>query len=179
MEVKVSTSTGFNTQATPGGDFLLYDGGRLGLFGNSGGVPDALQGDVVIPDVLQAQQSDEAAQQLTDLTRSFSNSVTPSPTSVPLNQSYGLSVGNQTTLFGRTLGYVASASYSRSATSYEGGTSARYDLPTTSSTELGNEFSLSDTYGQQGAALRRPREHHVSRLAVARVRSERALQPRC
>jgi len=72
------------------------------------------------------------------------NFVTRSPF---LNQTYSLSLGNQSTLFGKQFGYIAAISYRRSFNYYEDGVINRFDNTGAGSEILNNRYRLAARSG--------------------------------
>ena len=70
----------------------------------------------------------ELNEPLSEAGRSFPNTWEPIEQAPPLNQSYGISIGNQTKLFGKPLGFNVGANYSYSAQGYTDGFVGRYNL---------------------------------------------------
>lgn len=117
----LSTSFGFNTVATgknlPGGPGL---GAEWIGFG---------QGGRAIPSVLRhTRPGDLTAEQQLHAIRSFNNNWTPASLEGRPNTSFAASVGGNSELFGRQLGYVVSGTYSHSYEAREGEVRARPQL---------------------------------------------------
>ncbi|MDX1419510.1 MAG: TonB-dependent receptor [Rubricoccaceae bacterium] len=129
LTVSFSASGSFDTNAAPGDDVLGIPGGGIGLLGTAeGGLPAELE-DADIPNIGETFGNPAAAEELTRLSRLFDPAMAPVTESAPLEQSYSASVGNQTTLFGRPLGFVGSLNWSRNVSSYDGGRFGQYSLP--------------------------------------------------
>lgn len=149
-----SSSYGMNSQTTFKNSFLDYKGGGKDWLGYDDGtrnVPDLLRDpNVEIPDIGSAFTDPDKAKLLDALSKSFNPVMAPGPKDGPVNQNYGFSFGNQYLLFGRPLGVVGSFTYGRNLSFYDDGTSARWQL--TSSTEntdvLTNNFLLTDSKGK-------------------------------
>lgn len=149
-----SSSYGYNTEATFNDRFLTYPGGDTDWLGFDDGtrdIPDLLADpNVEIPNVGEAFTDAEKAQLLDQLSKSFNPVMHPATKEGPVNQSYGFSVGGQTSLFGRPLGAVGTVNYSRSVSAYSNGVSGRWQL--TSDLDvvdaLNNDFLLKDTRGK-------------------------------
>lgn len=82
-------------------DWLGFDDGKRAL-------PSIVNGILWEPQVGAAQRDNAEAQKIDDVTKAFSYEMTPSIKTVPINQSYSLSLGNQIPLFGKPLGFIAS-----------------------------------------------------------------------
>jgi len=90
--------------STSSTDWLGYDNGMRS-------VPDILNGILWEPNVGAAQKDDELAKRIDDVTNAFSNQMAPDKKTIPLSQSFSLSVGNQFSLFNKPFGFIASLSY--------------------------------------------------------------------
>jgi TonB-dependent receptor len=153
LTLKFSMSGSYNTQATSNEKFLTYAGGGrdwLGMDDGARGIPEALQDEsIAIPNTVEAWKNADKAYELDRLSNSFNSIMSPSRKSAPLNQSYSLSIGNQTALFERPLGYLGSFSYSRNYAFYDNGSVGSWRLPGNidEATSLTNEYSFTDAKG--------------------------------
>src|SRR6056297_4178512 len=134
LSFQLTASTGFNTQSSfsdlaigdPGDtDFLGYDNGRRSIPDE---VMDYISSGNEIPSLRDTRSDPEATEILDRLSKSFNNEFRPREQSSTMNQSYGISLGNQFPLFGNDLGYTASFSYSQDFSGYDDGGVSRYDL---------------------------------------------------
>ena len=122
LSFSLSSSITHDSEIGFGEDMLMTTGGLNEL-------PDALRNGSV-PSIAEAYSNEEAAQRLSAASRAFTPNMVPAQRQAPVNQSYGLSFGNQfEVLGGRPLGIVASLSYSQDASGYENGTTGQYKLP--------------------------------------------------
>ena len=132
FSLKLSTSTTINTQTHFNDEFLTYQGGNLDWLGFDDGtrsVPGALQG-------LEANDfpsrttslTGDAAADYSDLSKSFNGVMSPVRRTAPINQSYSLSLGNQSDVAGRPLGYILGLTFDRSSSFYDSGETGRYQL---------------------------------------------------
>ena len=143
----VSSSSSANTNAMPGDDLLGLPSGGFNLFAlpsDALSLPDAVaNGD--LPSIGQTFSDPAAAQRLEGISESFSPVMAPTAGSAPLEQSYGLSVGNQIEVLGRPLGFIGSLNWSRNVSAHNGGTFGQYTLPgnAAEATELVNDIRLS------------------------------------
>lgn len=145
--VNVSVSAGYNTQATFNSDYLTYDGSNLDWlgFGN---------GDRKLPSFFEQNvpNIESAGERLSnlELTNAVTNSVRPQwnpiTESAPLDHSITFSLGNQTTLFGKTLGYIVGISYRRQYT-YLDGSQGLYILQTPGANEYLTVQEFEDKQG--------------------------------
>ena len=125
LRFSVSSSVGYNTNVAPGQSLLVIPGGSPNALGNPEsdlGLPNvAVITNSQVPAIGAASGNAEAAQQLSDATRAFNPSMTPDVAEAGLNQSYGISIGNQVTFLGRALGFVGGLNYGRSNSGFSGG----------------------------------------------------------
>ena len=152
LTVSLSSSVSFNSNVGLGDDILLYGGGSAGRFGGNGNEIPVLLVDpaVEIPSISFAFTDDVLASELDEFSTAFSDIMSPTIQSVPVSQSYSISLGNQFMLFNRPLGAVASISYGRSIFGYDNGTTGRYQLTgAVAATETLNEdFRFVDQLGR-------------------------------
>lgn len=132
FSMSFALGSSFNTQATMKDDFLTYPGGKRDWLGIDDGTRD-LPATVAnstngIPDVGTSFTNPSAAYELDRVSESFNSVMAPSTKTGPLDQSYAFSIGNQTSLFGKPLGYLGSLSYSRSYSSYLNGITGQWQL---------------------------------------------------
>jgi len=152
-----SSSVSVNTETHFDDDFLTHSGGDrdwLGFDDGARSLPDAIQGlsPDDIPDRPVFVSSPENAERYSQLSRAFGNVMGPTARSAPINQSYSLSLGNQSDVGGRPLGYVASLSYDRSSSFYNGGTTGRFEL-SGNRDELSELILLNDEKSQETATV--------------------------
>ena len=125
--LQFSGSLGYNTNATFKKNILTDDYGKLHLLGfadQDRSMPASIR-DGITPRSFNLAE----AQQLDMETKSFSGSMAPTVFSPSMNQNYSFSVGDQKTLFGKQLGFIAGLSYQRSYEYYKGGDLGRFFLP--------------------------------------------------
>ncbi len=149
--LSVSASTSYNTRSSLNDQFITYDGGELDWLGMDDGTRDIpatlLSGSAHIPDVGAAYSDAESARLLDQYSKSFSPVMAPSTQSSGLNQGYSVALGNQTQLGGKPLGFLGSLTYNNAVSFYDGGTSARWQLTSSSASNLTNNYLLNDTRG--------------------------------
>jgi outer membrane receptor protein involved in Fe transport len=156
LAVSAAVSSGFNTSVEPGSDLLLYEGGRVGLFGGDApALPDALADGAEVPGLGQALTDPAAATRLDALSKAFDGVMAPSAFATPVNQSASLSVGNRVSVAGRPLGFIGAFNWSRSATGYADGVTARYKLPgnVAETDDLDLQLALADQRGGEEVLL--------------------------
>lgn len=157
LSFQLTASTGFNTKSSftdlaigdPGDtDFLGFDNGRRAIPDE---VSNYLNSGNEIPSLRDTRNNPEATETLDRLSRAFNNEFRPREQSSTMNQSYGVSLGNQLTLFGNDLGYTASFSYSQDFSGYNDGEVSRYDLVGNynDSEQLFRRLEVSDESGER------------------------------
>ncbi len=121
-------------------DWLGMDDGKRAL-------PSFLKNTTYVANPGGASQDSEIAAEMDKVTNAFNPEMAPHKYTVPLNQDYALSYGDQYTLFGNTLGVIASVSYKNGFSGYTDGEINRWTRgvidPTKS--QLDNTYSMSDT----------------------------------
>ena len=113
--------------------FLTYAGGQFDWLGFDDGtraVPSMLGALAPkdIPDRPIFVDAGAEAEQYSEWSRSFNGVMTPTTRLAPINRSTSLSLGNQTDVGGRPLGYVLSLSYDQSSSFYDDGETGRFEL---------------------------------------------------
>jgi TonB-dependent receptor len=130
--LKLSGSSTYNTSTTFNENFLTYSGGGTDWFGMDDGtrsLPEIFTNPgLKIPASTSARRNSEEAQLLDEISKSFIPQMSPNIKTAPVNQSYSLTVGDQTKLFNMPLGFLASYTYSRDYSFYEDGASGRWKL---------------------------------------------------
>ncbi|MBL4670149.1 MAG: TonB-dependent receptor [Flavobacteriales bacterium] len=101
------TSLGYNTASSLKDGFLTYKGGGTDYLGLDDGARNQPASTGQIPALFVNNN------RLENVSKSFNKEMDVSEKKSFLNQSYSLSVGNQTKLFGKNLGFVAGLSYSK------------------------------------------------------------------
>ncbi|MGI9175219.1 MAG: TonB-dependent receptor domain-containing protein, partial [Rhodothermales bacterium] len=152
-----SASASMNTQSSFADDFLTYPGGGTDWLATDDGtrsIPDALGGGgLQIPSEAQARFNPEMAAELDRFSKSFNNVLAPTTQTGPVNQSYSVSLGNQSRVFGNSLGYVISGTYSNAASFYDDGFTGRYAFAGAGAETLGPDLLLNDTRGTQETSI--------------------------
>ena len=129
LNVKFSMSASRNDAAPRDDKFLTYPGGVTDWMAKDDGtraIPDELEDPGNIPTIGTTFRDSSKAYTLDHLSRTFNPNMGPSTRTVPGYHSEALSIGNQSFVFGKPLGYFASFSYNRSLSSYREGTTATY-----------------------------------------------------
>lgn len=149
--IQISASSGYRFGTTFNDKFLSYPGGKtdwLGLDDGTRAVPDEIANLTgTFPEYSQGINNAEVASQLEKLTKSFQNNWRFLNQRPPVNHSFGLSFGNQKTLFGKPLGYITSLTYQHSYTHYDNGEYGIYELTgkVDQTDELNTQLKLSDS----------------------------------
>ena len=158
--LSVSSSMGYNSQATFQSDVLNYKGSNTDWLGMDNGfrdLPDILSDpNVSIPDIGKAWTNSDAANLLSDISRSFNSIMAPTQDSPPVNQSYSVSVGNKWDLDGeQQVGVMGSFSYNHKYSYYGNGTEARWLLTgqVDNTDELSSDFNLKDQHSTDEVLL--------------------------
>jgi len=121
-------------------DWLGFDDGMRSI-------PKILNGILWEPNVGGAQKDNNQAKQIDDITKSFENGMVPTKKSIPLNQSYSLSVGDQISLFGNPFGFIGSLTYKNRSGGYFDGELNRWSrgVADPNKTQLDVVLDLKDT----------------------------------
>ncbi len=130
LQMNAGISFSYNLQANlrhfPGFNVGKYE--WLGLNDGTLDLPALLKNkSTPIPDIGQANKDATAADELIKVTRSFNPQLAPVQSYTPLSRAFTFSLGNQTTVLGRQLGYLAGFSYNRSFSGYENGLFQRWN----------------------------------------------------
>ncbi len=156
---QISTSVSY-LSGTTFEDILLSERGDTDWLGYDDGNRDIPQ---IVVDYLSdpnndnfprantAEDDPQLAQTLDQLSNAFNTDFEPDPTNAYVNHGYGLTLGNQTSLFGKELGYIASLTYGESFDSYSEGVNAGYELigSPDDATALTPSFVYDDTKGSR------------------------------
>jgi len=149
LSVKFSMSASRNDAAPRDDKFLTYPGGATDWMATDDGtraIPDELEEPGQLPNIGTTFRDSTKAYTLDHLSKAFNPNMGPSTRTVPGYHSEALSIGSQSLVFGKPLGYFASFSYNKSLSSYEEGTSGWYYLAghVDTKTELETNLSLKD-----------------------------------
>jgi outer membrane receptor protein involved in Fe transport len=156
FDLRISASTGFDSQAQFNDNFLTYAGGDtdwLAIDDGARSLPSVFEDQTVqIPNNISARTNDSLATRLTELSRAFDTDMALERARTPINQSYAASLGNQHGIGSGALGYVLSLNYNRSSSFYEDGRTERYEVTTLDDDNnpiLAPELLLDDTRGTE------------------------------
>ena len=150
LTLSVSATSSFNTQSSLKDGFLTYNGGGWDWLGRDDGtreLPDLLaSGEVDVPDVGSSYSDLEKALQLDRISKAFSPVMAPTTRIAPLNNSHSVALGNQMNVLNRPLGFLGTFTYSRKFSSYDMGSSGRWQLSghVDKTNTLTNNFQLND-----------------------------------
>ena len=150
-----SVSMGYNNNVNLNPNFFTYENSSTDLLGFDDGlraVPENVAAiDGVLPDYASGVSNEANAQQVEGLTRSFDNNWTMVQEEQPVNYGFSLNLGDQKELFGNPIGYVASMTYSRNFSGYNGGLVGIQTLPgqVSNFSKLVSQIELQDNLGQQ------------------------------
>ncbi|GAB4290009.1 MAG: TonB-dependent receptor [Ignavibacteriaceae bacterium] len=156
--LKFSGSSSYNSQTTFNNNFITYNGSSTDWLGTDDGTRDipSLLSDpnIVIPIEQEARFDKEKAELLDAYSHAFNSIMDVKTQSVPVNQSYSLSIGDRiATGDESTFGYLASLSYKRNFSFYENGTVGRYKVTDLNADILDPTLLLNDTKGSSEANL--------------------------
>ncbi len=157
LSVNISSSTGYNSVATGNGNFILGNSEGndwLGFDDGTREIPSILDGYNV--EILRTNNVDtkEQALELDQFSKAFNNVMAPRKADAPMNNSFGLSIGNTIALDennDNTIGYFGSFTYGQKYSFIDGGELGRYKLVGALSdvTGLEAEFRGVDTRGSR------------------------------
>lgn len=128
FNLQFSTKLGYNTNSSFNKDFMTYNGGNLdglGIDDGSRAVPDGARTDLP---VFEIGMSNEEIQKLNNVTGSFGDGMDFTRKRSFMNHSHSFSIGNQSKLFKKPIGYNLAVSYKRNFDYYDNGESGRYTL---------------------------------------------------
>ncbi len=146
----ISASASYNTQATFNDKFISNKGGKkdwLGFDDGTRAIPTLAANTSDFPQFPQGLHDSQKAQQLADLTRSFENNWQLSHFKPTVNTNFSMSFGNQKTLLGKPLGFIAAVTYQHKFSSYDNGTYGIYELTGTvnQTNKLTSQLELRDS----------------------------------
>ncbi|PRY10620.1 TonB-dependent receptor [Pontibacter ummariensis] len=150
--MQFSTSVGYNDQASLNGKFLSSNKGELDWLGFDNGtraVPDEVNYTVPFASFTNKQD----AERIDEATKAFNTEMGPVRRTAPLNHSHSFSLGNQTEVFGRQLGYVVGLSYQRNYSYYDNGTFGLWELNSVGAEGLNNNSLFEDERGVEEVSL--------------------------
>jgi len=128
--LQFSTSLGFNSQSSLNDQFLSFETGKLGYLGMNDGtlsIPEAAK--TRVPFLYENNN------ELDKITASFNKNMLPETKTSFFDHSHSFSIGNQTKLFGKPLGFIVDMAYTRKFESYENADYNRYTLVTSNNSE--------------------------------------------
>lgn len=146
FNLQFSTKLGYNTNSSFNKDFMTYDGGSLDGLGIDDGtraIPDGATTDLPVYEI---GMSNDENNRLNQVTNSFGDEMDFNRKRSFMNHSHAFSIGNQSKLFKKPIGYNLSVSYKRNFDYYDNGESGRYTLVDkyNRARRLNSDLSLSD-----------------------------------
>lgn len=147
LQVTFSAKLEFNTQASMNNDFLSYDGGQYDWAGFDDGSRDF----PINPEDIPLYPTDR--DKIDDITMYFNKIMEPRAQRSFLNQSYSVSVGNQTRLFNKPLGFNIGLSYKNEYNAYNDGIRGLYKLTSADANGLNLEQEYNETAGKYESLL--------------------------
>lgn len=143
----------YNNQATFNKDFLLYKRGRwdwLGFDDGGRSEPRDLRGSTVfLPPAPASFNPENPAAVINDrIADEFGSDMYPTTQPAFLDQNHTLSIGDQTQLFGRPLGYIASVTYRRQYQYYDNGRQGAWKASGRNAELMNADFDYQDRRGE-------------------------------
>lgn len=132
-----SSSFGYNPNVNLNSNFLGYEGGKTDWLAMDDGTREIPS---IAVDQIPARYQDDAL--LDQITKSFNKQYNPDSLKSFLNQSHSISLGNQIPVGEKSLGYIASLSYSNNYKYYDNGFTGRYKLKEAGADNLNDELVL-------------------------------------
>ncbi len=155
----ITTGIGFNAQSSLNNNFLIGPSGSSDFFGFDDGSRDmpAIVRDpnTDIPQSQFARRDPVLAQQLNDVSEAFSSTMIPSGGPLggnqksQLNNDFSFTYGDQTLIFGNSLGLIVSGSYSRKFDFYDDGVNNQFNATDPNADELFADFTFNDIKGSK------------------------------
>ncbi len=147
LQFDLSFSARYNTQSSFIDDFISGAESDTDVFGFDDGqrdIPGIFRDtSLVIPPTILARRNDSLATIINNTSRAFNGDMAPVERSIPIDHSFSVSLGNETSLFGKPLGYLGSVTYSRSYQFYDDGDVGRFNL---TDPENSNELTVLQDY---------------------------------
>lgn len=148
----------YNSLGSFSNEYLTYQGGSfdwLGFDDGSRALPSILNQYEKIPSISDARYNKEQAQILNDISKAFVGQMSPEQGSSGMDQSWGISYGNQYDAGEHTFGIIAGLTFSNKFRSYSNGFNGQYNLTGKVSevNELNALYSLSDSKGSMESSI--------------------------
>ena len=142
--LQFSTTLGYNPQTNFNNSFLSYEGGKYDILGFDDGSRS-------IPNIAENQipARFENDVLLNTIGQSFNKNMQVMNSQAGINHSHSFSVGNQTKLFGKQIGFNVGFSYGHDYSSYNNGMVGRYKLLHPDNETLNGEIILNDQKGTE------------------------------
>jgi len=159
---KVSSSTSYNNTSNLNNEFLMYSRSKtdwLGFDNGQRGIPSAV-GNQEVPDFSQCifvdandREAISRAYRLSSMSKSFSSEMAPKNETMPVNQSHSLTYGDNYDLFGSSLGFIFTGSYSNNYSFYKQGLISKYRLTSQSANALNKEYAFDESKGEDNVNI--------------------------
>ena len=149
----LGASFAYNTQSTFNKDFLLYKRGSWDWLGfDDGGrlEPQDLRGEtILLPPAPASYNPENPAAVVNDrIADEFGSDMYPTTQPNFLDQNHTISIGNQIKLFGRPLGFIASATYRRQSQYYDDGRQGAWKASGRDADRMNADFDYVDRRGE-------------------------------
>lgn len=144
-----SSSVGYNTVTSLKNNFLTYNGSEKDWLGYDNGtrqMPAIVRSSPNIPSESEARFDGQKAELLDKVSKAFNPAMAPGTAEAPLNSSYSVSIGDQSAIFGKPFGYIASFNYGNNFSNYSDGRIGRWKLSgnVSETDSLNNQLYVSD-----------------------------------
>jgi len=153
----ITTGIGLNTQSSFNDNFLIGPSGSKDFLAFDDGLrelPSIVRDpDTQIPGSQFARRDASLAKQLNDISEAFSSTMIPSGGPLggnqksQLNNDFSFTYGDQETVFGNSLGFIVSGSYSRKFEFYDDGVNNQFNATDPNADELFPDFTFNDIKG--------------------------------
>jgi len=159
---KVNSSTSYNNTSNLNNEFLIYSRSKTDWLGFDNGqrrIPDDVKNQDV-PDFSQCllvnandHEAISRVYRLSNLSKSFSSEMAPNNETMPVNQSHSLTYGDNYDIFGSSLGFLFTGSYSNNYSFYKQGLISKYKLTSLSAGALNKEYQFEESKGEDNVNI--------------------------
>jgi outer membrane receptor protein involved in Fe transport len=147
------SSVTYNSQVTFSDDVLYYPGGSQDWLGQDDGgraIPDyLLDPNLDIPTPTEARRDTSKALFLDKMAHDLNSGMQPRRHTAPVNKNFALTYGDKLAMLGRTLGIMASVSYTRGYEYYGDGTKGTWRYLSSQPDSLDPLYLYSDARGKE------------------------------
>jgi len=153
----ITTGIGFNSQSSLNDNFLIGPSGSTDFLGFDDGLREmpaiVRDSNTEIPRSQFARRDPALAKQLNDMSEAFSSTMIPSGGPLGgdqkslVNNDFSFTYGDQEIIFGNSLGFIVSGSYSRKFDFYDDGVNNQFNATDPNADELFPDFTFSDIKG--------------------------------